>query len=139
MLLNVVYICEIRLKPMTHRRIYMKTKHIKMLYIVVYATLDSNSSLIVGYTWRRSIPKCFLLLEMRLQIQIYHSLLDTHEARTFRNALKCCLNGKKSDLKLIFYFLFSFYIAKVEVINVDCWLVLTVGFGTAAIFGDTFS
>ena len=34
MLLNVVYICEIRLKPMTHRRIYMKTKHIKMLYIV---------------------------------------------------------------------------------------------------------
>ena len=48
MLLNVVYICEIRLKPMTHRRIYMKTKHIKMLYIVVYATLDSNS-LIVGY------------------------------------------------------------------------------------------
>ena len=50
MLLNVVYICEIRLKPMTHRRICMKTKHIKMLYIVVYATLDSNSSLIVGYT-----------------------------------------------------------------------------------------
>ena len=61
MLLNVVYICEIRLKPMTHRRIHMNTKHIKMLYIVVYATLDSNSSLIVGYTWRRSIPKSFLL------------------------------------------------------------------------------
>ena len=32
---------------------------------------------------------------MRLQIQIYHSLLDTHEARTFRNALK---NAPKYNL-----------------------------------------
>ena len=109
MLLNVVYICEIRLKPMTHRRIYMKTKHIKMLYIVVYATLDSNSSLIVGYTWRRSIPKCFLLLEMRLQIQIYHSLLDTHEARTRRKRRHewtqdlyfCANNSKKWGPELV--------------------------------------
>ena len=114
----------------------MKTKHIKMLYIVVYATLDSNSSLIVGYTWRQSIPKCFLLLEVQLEIQIYHSSLDTHEARTFQNALKCCLNSKNltKSLFFIFYFSFSFYIAKVEGINVDCWLVLTVGFWAAAIF-----
>jgi len=53
MLLNVVYICEIRLKPMTHRRIYMKTKHIKMLYIVVYATLELHMWMYIVMTVTR--------------------------------------------------------------------------------------